>query len=571
MYKSDGLKPVCGRCSKHKKECKYERKSDPNFVPIKRARKEHNSKPYSTQSDSSLGSQNLISNILHNFVKQQKQQNQDQIQLKNSSLQQLVSSFGIENANSELLPFSICPPEPRIFHSSEELPYPPAIIDDMVNSYFSNLAHWPKNFMHSPSFIENRYRIPRALLAIVCARGSKYSKFTPFLSTQADVSRVLLNYAKKHFNHEDVSLNGLIINVQFALFYKEVGSPLNGWVYISSFLTLIRLLELYEDPDELSQKNGLRFNPIEKEIRRRVWWSLRIISLSPISLLKEFPINRVRIPLPSEHFESLSEIQEVAQEITLFPYEKFRTSAVETIGFELMLWREKIILFHEKVCRQQKLINDFFEILIQATTLQTDFQQWFNYQPEWFKTALESDNIHVSKMHPKNSDQIPWIAVNLAIMFHTLSMFPYRFLLIYISGSLPLNEHSKEFIAVSNEFCRKTQKKLLHALKTCIIRLDPRFSQFHLMLLFSIAHSAIFSSVMSQFDETEKLRSDSKEDYEFLISCLRTVAVTAKYPLIELVVKNIEVFHKTPPGEQKIEYLHVFFTESMLSQRGRSV
>ncbi|KAJ1524700.1 hypothetical protein HK096_000884, partial [Nowakowskiella sp. JEL0078] len=335
----DGLKPVCCRCSKLKKECKYERKSDPNFVPIKRARKEaledrneQNTIPDSEQSESLLVSKKLIANILHNLTKQQKQQNQDQIQLENSIIQQLVSSLGIKNANSELLPFSIYPPEPRIFHSSEELPYPPAIIDDMVNSYFSNLAHWPLNFMHSPSFIVNRYRIPRALLAIVCARGSKYSKFTPFLSTQADVSRVLLNYAKKHFDHEDVSLNGLIINVQFALFYKDVGLPRNGWVYISSFLTLIRLLELYEDPDELSQKNGSRFNPIEKEIRRRVWWSLRIISLSPNSLLKEFPINGVRMPLPSEHFESLSEIQEATQEITLFPYEKLQTSAVETIG-----------------------------------------------------------------------------------------------------------------------------------------------------------------------------------------------------------------------------------------------
>ncbi|KAJ1533207.1 hypothetical protein HK096_005536, partial [Nowakowskiella sp. JEL0078] len=484
-----------------------------------------------------------------------------QIQMKNSTLQQLISDFGIENASSDLLPFSIYPPEPRIFHTLDELPYPPEIIDDMVNSYFEKFSYWPLNFLHIPSFFSNRYTIPRALLGIICTRGSKFSKYTPILSLQNEVSTVLLQYAKKNFDLEDLSMNGLITNFMFVLCYMDLGRSQDSWVYKSSLMSMVRLLKLSEDPEVIEEETGVRFSLIEKEERRRIWWALRIINFNQNTILKDYPVNGVQIPLSLEIFELLSD----SHENSVIPITVARTFSFETIGFELMQIEDQILKFHDKTCRKTGDSFDFVGSLLAATQIYADLQRWFETQPDWFKKVPESNNVYVSKHPPKNSGKVPWLVIFFHAIYHSLSMFPYRFLLIYISGSKALEppqiELFKDFISNAIGVCQKHQNELMDILKNLIIPLDLKFEHFHPVIIFAISHSAIFSSVMSHYDEIEELRLKARKDYEFLISYFNAISNYSQYKGL-LISNDIENFDKVPPSEKKIEIIHLSFTRA---------
>ncbi|KAJ1562010.1 hypothetical protein HK096_002469, partial [Nowakowskiella sp. JEL0078] len=471
-----------------------------------------------------------FADILKSYAVQQSQQ-QQQIQLKNSQLQQIISLTGFQNATSDQLAFQLYPPEPRIIQSCDELPYPPEIIDDLLESYFKN-SFWPLNFLHGPSFIANRYKIPRALLCVLCARGYKYSKFKPYLSLQGDVEEELLQYAKKSFDYEDISFNSLVTNMQFFFLYKDLKKQ-QAWLYISTFLSLVN-----EDPDVIERKSGIVFSLIEKEMRRRIWWLLRIMNVSRNTIVSDFPTHNVRTPLSLETFESISENQSVLMSIPTIPgTPRF---SVEPIAFEMMLWKDRLTHFHTKICDQlveKDNTFDLLETLIQATNIQSEFQLWFNSHPDWFRNVLENDNIYVNRLPPKDPDQIPWLAPNLHLLYHALSAYPYRFLLVVISGSKYLDplqkEISKEFISVSIEFCLKHQRSLFSVLKNYIIPLDPEFNQLYHVSLYTLGHFSIFSSVMSDIGETEEIRMISGLNFKFAIELFKKISLIDEYKIAD--------------------------------------
>ncbi|KAJ1533923.1 hypothetical protein HK096_004579 [Nowakowskiella sp. JEL0078] len=533
--------------------CSYIRKKDPNFVPLKRSQKKNFSNHGDTRhsrpeiSDSEITSETLIG-LLSSYNQQQIQQKQQSKQLKNSQLQRLVSLIGLENLSSDQLHLQVFPPEPRVFFSINELPYPPEVIDDIS------------------TFFANRYTIPRALLGILCARSCKLSKYMPYLcELNEDVSETLMQYAKKMFDSEDISLNGLFTNINFALYYMFSGRYMNMWVYFSSFMSLIRLLRLNEDPNVIEQDNVIKFSLLEKEMRRRTWWNLRTICISQNKLLKDYPAHNVLTPISNDEFESLVETQEII--LPLNPIARHHN--IELIAYEIISWRERITHFHLTACSQLDKSFDFTGLLIQATSIQIDFQHWFDNQPNWFRDVLESNNVCVSRMPPKDSGQIPWLAVNLHMLYYSLSTFPYRFLLMFISKSKILEsvqrEISKEFISVSIGFCRRFQRCMSETLKNCILRLDPNSVHFHPINLFALSHSTLFSSVMSHFDETEVLRLSARNDFDFLISYLKKVALAGQHRTVVTIIDDMENFDKLPPGDLKCRVIRYLWTSSSYS------
>ncbi|KAJ1557993.1 hypothetical protein HK096_004171 [Nowakowskiella sp. JEL0078] len=573
---SDGTKPHCYRCTKQKKLCTYNRKKNPNFVPLKRSGTKLDSKsespPAQDNSTQEFTSANLIF-LLSSYLDQKNRENKQPAQFRNSDLKQLLTSIGLDTSNvtSDQLPLQIYPPEPRIVYSRDELPYPPEVIDDMLNSYFEN-SIWPSNFLHRPSIIANRYTIPRALLGIICAQGCKFSKYMPYLSLKDDVPNVLLQYAKKSFDFEDMSMNGLITNIQFTLFYAFTGRHKSMWIYINSFLALVRFLRLYEDPDSIERESVVRFSLIEKEMRRRSWWTLRILGNSQPTMFKDFPIDNVRKPLPNEAFEGISENQDCLMPLN-FPIVTQKYN-VDSITFEIMIWRERVTKFHSQVCKNlwdevSSNAFDFLETLVQATKLQTELQQWFENKPEWFKNVQNSENIYVNLMPPKNSDQIPWLAVSIHVLYYALSMYPYRFLLIFVSGSMTVSplqiDISKEFISVAIGFCRNFQNFLLNSVKNCLLRLDPKFEHFCPVIFFAMSQAGVFSSVMSQFDETEELRLNSKKDFEFCVAFYASISLTGRYTIANTVISDLEIFDSTPPGEMKSKMIRFLWANGLYS------
>ncbi|KAJ1555091.1 hypothetical protein HK096_009213 [Nowakowskiella sp. JEL0078] len=552
--KCDRAKPTCFRCSQLEQACSYDRKNDPNFVPLNRTR---------TKSKSNLAFRSVQRKVnklqqelaAENLAIQQVEQ-QKKLQLKNSQLQQILLQFGLQNSTSEELHLQLYPPEPRIIQSRDELPYPPEIIDDLVESYFEN-SHWPLNFLHESSFMANKYKIPRALLCIICARGYRYSKFRPFLYLQGNIEEELLQLAKNLFDYEDISMDSLIINIQFCFLYKDLGKNHRSWIYVSSFLSLVKIMKLYEDPDIIELESGKKFNLIEKEMRRRVWWLLRIMTYSQNTILNDYPVHNVRIPLSLGTFESLSENQGTLLSLALTPgSQKYD---VETIAIEMVIWRERLTLFHTKICERLDISFDLFETLIQATKIQSEFQLWFDGQPDWFRNVMDLDNIYVNKSTPKDPNQISWLAPNLHLLFHALSVFPYRFLLVFISGSKSLDSQqkhlSKEFISVAIEFCLNHQKSLFSILKNCILRLDPDCDHIFPINLFTLEHFSIFTSIMSQFGETEEVRSICSMDFKFTIEYFKKVALLDECKYATQIVNELEIFDRIPPGAAKTDVI----------------
>ncbi|KAJ1555090.1 hypothetical protein HK096_009212 [Nowakowskiella sp. JEL0078] len=483
-------------------------------------------------------------------------QHQNQpIQITNSQFKQISNS--IDLSNSDHLPFQIYPSDPRNFHSRDEFPYPPEIMNDMVISFFSRVSFWPLNFLHGPSILTNPFQIPRALLSILCARGCKFSKYISYLSLQENVEEVLFKYAKKSCDFEELSMNGLVTNFHLALFCCFSGRYRSAWVYISIFLTSARLLKLYIDPDEIEQNNGVKFSLVEKELRRRTWFALRIIGNGHRSLLRDFPEDKVRLPMTTDLFESLVDTQEVLMPLPMI--RESRNFNIEPIAYELILWKERISKFHTEVCLQSIESFDILDKLLKAAKLQTGLQQWFSNQPEWFKTVFESDKIYVKLILPKDPNQIPWLAANLQLLYHALSIFIYRFILIFVSGSGVLEplqaELSKDFISTALGICWNSQKCLQSGLKNCILRLDPNFENVYPVVLYVLCHSVLFTSTMSQFAETVELREIARNDFEFTISFLKTVSLVSQFELANTVVADMKFFDKTPPSILKYKMI----------------
>ncbi|KAI8805446.1 fungal-specific transcription factor domain-containing protein [Cladochytrium replicatum] len=164
--------------------------------------------------------------------------------------------------------------------SSEDFDYSPEVYEELIMLFFACHYHLqPLFFLKRGLFVRTPLdQHPRALLEAVCCCAAKYSVHPTFLN-KGDTPKYLLgdllyNRARKKLmaqvdNPTLVTVQGLLCVASHAM---ESGRASAAWMYFNMAHLSAYVLKLNVDPDELPEPMTM----LEKETRRRTWWSCYI-------------------------------------------------------------------------------------------------------------------------------------------------------------------------------------------------------------------------------------------------------------------------------------------------------
>ncbi|KAI8808728.1 fungal-specific transcription factor domain-containing protein [Cladochytrium replicatum] len=164
--------------------------------------------------------------------------------------------------------------------TSEDFDYPPEVYEELIMLFFACHYHLqPLFFLKRGLFVRTPLeQHPRALLEAVCCCAAKYSVH-PIIVNKGDTPKYLLgdllyNRARKKLmtqvdNPTLVTVQGLLCVASHAM---ESGRASAAWMYFNMAHLSAYVLKLNVDPDELPEPMTM----LEKETRRRTWWSCYI-------------------------------------------------------------------------------------------------------------------------------------------------------------------------------------------------------------------------------------------------------------------------------------------------------
>ncbi|KAI9327749.1 transcription factor domain-containing protein [Zopfochytrium polystomum] len=144
--------------------------------------------------------------------------------------------------------------------------------EDLLVDAFFHTVNMPMVIVHRASFMENYSRVPVFLKAAVCAMGASAPTFMSL------PKRVMLYYYSIARSKALESCDAPSVeNIQALLILSAlsylIGKRKAGRILLGMACGMVQYLRLDTDPDDLP---NLRLTPIEKETRRRCWWTCYI-------------------------------------------------------------------------------------------------------------------------------------------------------------------------------------------------------------------------------------------------------------------------------------------------------
>ncbi|KAJ3130023.1 hypothetical protein HK098_006735 [Nowakowskiella sp. JEL0407] len=568
--KCNGIKPCCDRCEKTQKICTYNRKNDPNF-PMRQTQKAKRKDQTDVQQLDAVSLAALISS----FLAQQTQATSHEL-IQNSysdtEFPILTSLFG-----NNCTPQSIYSQIHNNFYPSPaqspiitnvELPFSAEVIDDMVACFFQYCSFWPGNFIHPETFIKNRYKLPRPLLAVICARGSDFSKFTPMLvSMGVDPGEMLFEYARERFvgGQENIEMLMTSIHMAFFCITHRKGAMIRE--FSEKTLDLITSLKVFVDPDILESEGYGTFTVVEKEVRRRIISALKLLSVGlNRGAFREMPFPfSVKEPLPFDKFEELSD-DGSAPCLEVTRVTNHASYHLDMIGSELHFGKEKIANFYRKITSTHPLELDILAIMIDALRIQKELNEWFTRQPSWVKNSLSASNIHVGFLPSTDRTKIPWLAPHLVISHFSQKLLAYRFTLaLLVSRFCGENAYREALSRVDSPVLEtflqmaiteswETHNQIMYGLRNCIQRLDPNYEYTFPTIIFSTVDCALFACTMSDFAATPEQRRQARGDFEFMRNFYNCMG-KGVWKMANAVVDDLNKFDMIPYSELKLKLL----------------
>ncbi|KAJ3130027.1 hypothetical protein HK098_006739 [Nowakowskiella sp. JEL0407] len=389
-----------------------------------------------------------------------------------------------------------------------------------------------------------------------------YSKYTPLLQSMGeDPGEKLFRYAKGMFEFDDPTLEDAIAGVHLAIYSAITNKRKSVLFYSSAVADMFRALKINVDPDELERDHIEKFSRIEKEVRRRLFWAMKLLGNFPNNAMRKLLKDaQVRTPLAYPDFEVLTDENCISlyRSLVVPP----RLYNVEAIAQGLSVLKDRCANFHLGIVTKNPRHWDIYQLMIESLKIQNEIKNWITFQPAWFRNVLSSDNIHVGLMLPTDPSKIPWLAPNLHVLLHSLPILTMRFVFALHSSkfvetteyNFQLSENDRividSFIELTLSECWSCHVQVMDAIRNCIMKLDPKREQVYPVILFGSIHCAIFTCLMSDFAPTPEQRRQSRHDFEYLKQLLSDNM--EKWGMARTILQDLIRFDQTPLGDLKI-------------------
>ncbi|KAJ1535826.1 hypothetical protein HK096_001617 [Nowakowskiella sp. JEL0078] len=434
--------------------------------------------------------------------------------------------------------------------------FPPNIISDLLNSYFQSCNAWPTNIIHEETFMATWISQPPELVYSLCARGAEFNyqhlELLTFEGKRAGDS--LFNQSKMLMDLDCHSFNNLLTLIQLIEYATKIGKFKTAQIYSSMIPAMCEILKLHVDPDELEITTGHKWTLIEKDMRRRAWWSARIHADNSMCKLRsnvQSPLsNRIFSVLPNSIYELNGVCLPSSSGLSLIP-------ELDPHAQKLSLISEITVVFH-----QNSLNNvNFGEILEEAKAIYSKLSEWIANLPEWVHGVATP-----SKVHSKQSLYLPnthefWRSWSLCIQYHSVVLNLFRFLLVDLckkNGGLRNSEFKNEQFEVLLGQAYIAAQGIKTFLSEILTRYDPAHKRVDMVTLLAIQNTGTFLAILSRFSENDSLRKSANQEFTFLRNLCLKIGVSGQ-KVFSNILQHIDSLN-TIPVEQCIERLNALIT-----------
>ncbi|KAJ3117375.1 hypothetical protein HK098_006291 [Nowakowskiella sp. JEL0407] len=467
---SDGSLPVCSRCSTKFFACSYNRLLAPDYFTRKR--------------------------------------------LKQSSEEPNLSMF----LNPTSSPF-------------DGIPYPPFIINEIVESFFTNV-YWPINILHPRTYIPKKFQRSRSLLYAICAFGVNFSSIASVENQERFYNLSLSLINSEVCDLDNVATIALLI--EYAVKYGKVKSAIRLSDLGAQFC---KKMNLHVDPDdEAALPTQKSLSPIEKETARRIYWMLS--TASAVYEIESFPRN----PLPDQIWYTLSEDGSNLKNFKYLP--------VPSNFLDINFIASKLCFFLNQIRCLQRLSKTFPAILNSlALEIQTGLDAW------------ESQILAVAPMNCPPSSSSGWLALNMLLVKHGMVVLLYRYLFdrflkstssteanlllgnhdasVLSEFSVYANYKQCDFASTAYTVCKKSSDNVVTLLKSVYLLYDPMMRNCHNSVAISIVQPCIFLGIVSEQHTNREIREQTTMGYELIKSVLQNLG-SSQCKLAKIMVESIE-------------------------------
>ncbi|KAJ1539639.1 hypothetical protein HK096_000508, partial [Nowakowskiella sp. JEL0078] len=271
-------------------------------------------------------------------------------------------------------------------------------------------------------------------------------------------------------------------------------------IYTSMIPAMCEILKLHIDPDELELTTGHRWTVVEKDMRRRVWWSARIHGDHSMCKM----MANVKSPLPNRIFS-------VLQNTEYHIDNSYLTSSsglpllpeLDPLAQKLAFIIEKAIIFHQNSIAQE-CRNDLIE---ESKKIYVNLLDWLKNLPEWVHGVVSTSRVHANQSKFLTSSYEFWRSWSLCIQYHSAILTIFRFVLVDLCKKSNLENPvpNNQSFDMSLGYASIAARGIVTYLNDILLRYDPNFERIDLVTLLAIQNTGTFLAALSRFGQTEHL------------------------------------------------------------------
>ncbi|KAJ1561656.1 hypothetical protein HK096_003832 [Nowakowskiella sp. JEL0078] len=437
---------------------------------------------------------------------------------------------------------------------SDDWIFPSDVIQDALQCYFNYCNIWPNNFMHEISFMSSWSRQPRALVYSLCALGAEKSqRYSTMLCSYGERQGIVFfMQSRKLLELDEASFENLLTVMHLIVYASELERFKIVWMYSSIIATMIPMLMLNIDPDELEEKYGHRWTVVEKEMRRRVWWSSIVVTESNTIKLQA----KVKKPLPHQVFSSLTDtVYTLDSNLLLNPTNI--QSELESLADGIQGIAESVrFMLHNSYT-----INtaDNTQLFAETNEINLRLQNWKSNLPSWMNAVATPKIVHSNQSPISPSTSLFWFANTLHLLYHSITLGVYRFTLIDLckqqnGQSVPMIPYSH---TIPYQHSKLASTSIIAFLKEIMVQFDPKGQNSNLLTLTAIINAGIFVSCLSRFGDTFDVRESCRKDAAFISSLCQKLS-KSRWKICSSLMNTLESLKSTGTNEICIEIIEKF-------------
>ncbi|KAJ3127161.1 hypothetical protein HK098_006709 [Nowakowskiella sp. JEL0407] len=578
----DVTKPKCSNCVAKNTPCTFKRPHDPNFgshknkniaakqsfieKPAKRTKSAASSSSTSSTPPATFPYPSTSSNLLTPLT------------YPYPSFSSIYLNIPLQTPMFETPSFSPSFYQPSM--SSETLPYPPNVIDELVWGFFTNNV-WPINVVHPKTYLTNRYKHSRSLLYAVCAIGALNTAIGAQISGESEPpGEALFKLGMGSLDIENPTLDDAC-SVWLLNYFASKTGKVNTVIYLVSVWTnMAKKMRLHVDPDiPGSTAHGKSWNLIQKEAFRRLYWSCAAIGLFTVANPS------TKHPLPDHVWLSLTEdmyhgpphyrpIQSITELCDI-------NSVADEAGGMLNLVRTLPVFL--------KSVNSVFDLAVDLKVKEVQ-----NVLDSW-ETRIRAVS-PLMKIQPISRSQ--WTGIYLHMTKHNLTLLAHRYLLvryleIYFKKNNPVETpppnrgsrlidmpspqtpesipeiHGTEYTFIDEATmrtsleteaflaCNSASNSVLAILKEIVQKYDRGFENASLELSICLGQLCVFLGVMTQHASNPEEQQEYVDKYYFAKEMLRRLTARV-YKIAAWMVKALDEIEVTGWVRKKDTLFKIF-------------